>query len=124
MLSIVIAWRLALVAIFGVSPLISLAGFLQVNLSAKNQSRDIQSYKEVLRSAPECVACVRTLSSLTMGSEVSGRFAVKIKALTYKAYVEDRDNDWPLRVLRSGSRCSMRLIGRSIGRARAWPKGG
>lgn len=86
LLSIAIAWKLGLVAIFGAFPLISLAGFLQVSLSSKSQSRNTHHYDEVLRFASECVACIRTISSLTMEAEVSSKFELKLKAPISKAY--------------------------------------
>ncbi len=85
-LSIAITWKLALVAIFGVFPLISLAGFLQVNLSSKNHSKNSRHYEEALRFASECVACIRTVSSLTMEAEVCGKFEATLKVLISKGY--------------------------------------
>ncbi|CAD6589118.1 MAG: hypothetical protein ASARMPREDX12_003604 [Alectoria sarmentosa] len=86
LLSIAVAWKLALVAIFGVFPLIGLAGFLQVNLSFKSQRKNALLYEEVLRFASECVACIRTISSLTMEADVCDKFEAKLKAPISKAY--------------------------------------
>lgn len=85
-LSIVIAWKLGLVAIFGAFPLISLAGFLQVNMDAKRYSNNTRHYEELLRFASECVACIRTVSSLTMEIEVCGKFEMKLKVLISKGH--------------------------------------
>lgn len=75
-LSIAIAWKLRLIAVFGVFPLISLTGFLQVSLSFKSQSRYAHHNDQVLCFASECVACIRTISSLTLEAEISGEFEI------------------------------------------------
>ena len=79
-LSIAIAWKLGLVAVFGAFPLICLAGYLQVSLSSNRQSWNAHYYDEVLRFASECVAYSRTVSSLAMEVEVRSKFETKLKA--------------------------------------------
>lgn len=84
-LSIGIAWKLGLVALFGAFPLIGLAGYLQVKLSSKSQNDNKHHYEEVLRFVSECVACIRTVTSLTMESEVCEKFEAKLRVPLPKA---------------------------------------
>ena len=85
-LSIAITWKLGLVAIFGVFPLIGLAGFLQVKVNFLSESRNAHRYEEVMRFAAECITCVRTVSSLAMESEVCEKFEAKLRGPVSRAY--------------------------------------
>ena len=85
-LSIAITWKLGLVAIFGVFPLIGLAGFLQVRVNFQSVSRNADRYEEVMRFAAECITCIRTVSSLAMESEMCEIFEAKLRAPVSRAY--------------------------------------
>ena len=85
-LSIVISWKLGLVAMFGVFPLIMLAGFLQAKSNVKSTDANTRKYDEVIRYASEAVACMRTVSSLAMESEVCDEFEQKMRAPMSKEF--------------------------------------
>lgn len=87
-LSVAIVWKLGLVAIFAIFPLISLAGYLQVRLSTSSQSRNARYFEEFLRFASECVTCIQTISALTMEDEVREMMAVKLRDPTSRAFRE------------------------------------
>lgn len=85
-LGLIVSWRFALVAIFGVMPIISIAGFLRV----KSQSRRSKTLSDPLvdsaQYAAEVIGNIREVSSFAMEGEVCSMMARKMNASLRQFY--------------------------------------
>ncbi|KAL9093995.1 MAG: hypothetical protein Q9165_003665 [Trypethelium subeluteriae] len=74
-ISLVVAWKISLVAIFGSLPVIFASGWLRIKIVAKIQQRNIAQYDEPARLASEAIGAIKTVSSLCMEKQICTRFA-------------------------------------------------
>ena len=77
-LSLVVAWKLAVVSISSILPLFTLAGYLQVNLAARRAEFTNNLYEETARFASEAVGAIRTVSSLTLEPKLCKNYAERL----------------------------------------------
>ena len=79
-LSLVLGWKMALVAIFGSLPLLFAAGFTRMRLELSAQERVSSFFLESTRFATEAVGAIRTVQSLTLEDAVVQRYADRLAA--------------------------------------------
>ncbi|KAF1996279.1 multidrug resistance protein 14 [Amniculicola lignicola CBS 123094] len=77
--SIIVYWKLGLVAIFGCLPFLLGSGFLRMRLDMTAQDRTAASFLESARYSTEAVAAIRTVSSLTMEAKVESMYSQKLQ---------------------------------------------
>ena len=80
LLSLVIGWKLALVAIFGCLPVLFTAGFTRMRLELSAQERLSSFFQESTRFATEAVGAIRTVQSLTLEDTIVQRYAARLAA--------------------------------------------
>jgi ATP-binding cassette subfamily B (MDR/TAP) protein 1 len=85
-LSLVVGWKLALVAIFGCLPVLFLAGFTRMRLEMSSQERVSKFFLESTRFASEAVGAIRTVQSLTLEDGVMERYAARLNGPVRSAY--------------------------------------
>ena len=85
-LSLVVAWKLSLVAIFGSLPIILASGWLRIKVVAKIQHRNVSQYDETARVASEAIGAIKTVSSLSMEKQVCSRFANTLSGPVRRAH--------------------------------------
>jgi ATP-binding cassette subfamily B (MDR/TAP) protein 1 len=85
-LSLVVGWKLALVAIFGCLPPLFLAGFTRMRLELSAQERVSKFFLESTRFASEAVSSIRTVQSLTLEDGVMDRYASRLNGPVRSAY--------------------------------------
>ncbi|KAI5781280.1 P-loop containing nucleoside triphosphate hydrolase protein [Geopyxis carbonaria] len=84
-ISIVVGWQLALVAIFGCLPFIFTAGFVRMRLELSHAERTSKFFLESARFAAEAVGAIRTVSSLTLEDAVYESYQQKLYGPVKKA---------------------------------------
>ncbi|KAL9114571.1 MAG: hypothetical protein Q9187_007443 [Circinaria calcarea] len=78
-LAVIIAWKLALVALFGSLPIIVFSGFLRVRTQSQKSKNLSEPLIESAQYAAETIGAARTVASLTMEPEVCERFSQKMR---------------------------------------------
>jgi ATP-binding cassette subfamily B (MDR/TAP) protein 1 len=85
-LSLIVGWKLALVALFGCLPPLFLAGYTRMRLELSSQERVSKFFLESTRFASEAVGSIRTVQSLTLEDEVMERYASRLNGPVRSAY--------------------------------------
>ena len=85
-LSIAIGWKLALVPIFGCIPTLFFAGFLRTRLESNSQDRIAKPYRESARVISEAILAIRTVSSLTLESQVLTKHLAQLDISLRQSY--------------------------------------
>lgn len=85
-LSLIVGWKLALVAIFGCLPPLFAAGFTRMRLELSAQERVSKFFLESTRFAAEAVSAIRTVQSLTLEDAVISHYADRLNGPVRSAY--------------------------------------
>ena len=85
-LALAVAWKLALVAIFGCIPPLFLAGFMRMRLEMTSQDRARKPYQESARFVSEAVGAIRTVSSLGLESKILASYADRLHTSVRTSY--------------------------------------
>jgi ATP-binding cassette subfamily B (MDR/TAP) protein 1 len=85
-LSLVLGWQLAIVAIVGCIPALFFAGFMRMRLEMESQDKNAKMYQESARFAAEAVGAIRTVSSLTLEEKVMQSYGERLDVSMKKAY--------------------------------------
>jgi ATP-binding cassette subfamily B (MDR/TAP) protein 1 len=85
-LSLIIGWKLALVATFGALPILFAAGFTRMRLELSAQERVSEFFLESTRFATEAVSAIRTVQSLTLETSVLSRYSSRLSGPVQAAY--------------------------------------
>ena len=85
-LALAVAWKLALVAIFGCIPPLFLAGFMRMRLEMTSQDRARKPYQESARFVSEAVGAIRTVSSLGLESKILTSYADRLHTSVRTSY--------------------------------------
>ena len=85
-LTLVIAWKLALVALFGSLPVVIFAGFLRIRAQTRGQRDISEALMDSARYASEAVSALKTIASLTMESAVCDELERRMKASLHYFY--------------------------------------
>ena len=78
-LALIIAWKVALVALFGSLPVIVFAGFLRVRTQSRKSNSLSEPLMESAQYAAEVIGAARTVAALTMETEVCERLNQKMR---------------------------------------------
>ena len=85
-LTLIVAWKLALVALFGSLPVVILAGFLRIRAQTRGQQDISKAFMDSARYASEAVSALQTIASLTMESAVCDELERRMKASLHYFY--------------------------------------
>ncbi|CCX10116.1 Similar to Multidrug resistance protein 1A; acc. no. P21447 [Pyronema omphalodes CBS 100304] len=85
-LSLIIGWKLALVATFGALPILFTAGFIRMRLELSAQERVSEFFLESTRFATEAVSAIRTVQSLTLETSILSRYSNRLSGPVKAAY--------------------------------------
>lgn len=77
-LSLAVGWRLGLVALFGALLPLIFSGFMRFRLEAINLAQSAKAYRECVSFSSEVIGAMRTVSSLTLESNVLAMYKAKL----------------------------------------------
>ncbi|RPA74037.1 multidrug resistance protein 1 [Ascobolus immersus RN42] len=84
-LALITGWKLALATLFSAFPVVFAAGFLQIYLEGKMDAETAEVFADSGRFAAEAVGAIRTVSSLTLESNIISRYATQLAGLELNA---------------------------------------
>jgi ATP-binding cassette, subfamily B (MDR/TAP), member 1 len=84
-LAIAYGWKLGLVVVFGGLPPLLLAGYARIRLDQKLEAETGERFAESAGLATEAVTSIRTVSSLTLESQIMKEYADKLDGVVVKS---------------------------------------
>jgi ATP-binding cassette, subfamily B (MDR/TAP), member 1 len=78
-ISLVFSWKLGLIGLFVIMPIVVCAGLVRIRLEIKFQLMNEDVFAESSQFATEAIGAFRTVTSLTMESLIINRYAVLLK---------------------------------------------
>ncbi|KAH8647454.1 ABC transporter-like protein [Tricladium varicosporioides] len=86
MMSFYFGWKLTLLTVISVMPIILAAGFFRIRYETQFEKMNYEVFAESSKFATECIGAFRTVSSLTLEEEICYRFEILLKNHTSKAF--------------------------------------
>lgn len=84
-ISFVFGWKLALVGVLAIMPIVLIAGYFRVRLEGAFEQMNAEVFAETAQFGAEAITAFRTVTALIMEDTISNRFDVLLKNHVQKA---------------------------------------